>query len=481
MSEPEEAIAERIVGVLNGNGPRNAGNGKSQLSLGTGAARNLSTTTKTHPQMQGISSRWLLKMLPWVQVHGGVYRVNRRLNYAVGDGRVSFTNVGDAVSLIPATLTELPLLRQYDDTAVLEALAGRFQQRQFQAGESIVELGSPANQFFLIAHGKVHKVGQGKYGDETILSVLADGDHFGGHTMLDPSGLWEYTAKAVTPTTVLVLPPGAFPQIVDSSSSLAAQVAQFQANPALPQNKHGEASIELASGHEGEPDIPGTYADYEMRPREYELSVAQTVLRVHTRVADLYNEPMNQVEEQLKLTVQALRERQEHEMINNHEFGLLHNADLKERIHSRTGPPTPDDLDELLSRRRDPHFFLAHPKTIAAFFRECNARGLYPIGADINSKQVPAWRGVPIFSCNKIPISDKQTSSILVMRTGEDNQGVVGLHQVGLPDEYEPSLSVRFMGISEKAIISYLVSAYYSVAVLVPDALGVLENVEIGR
>jgi hypothetical protein len=37
------------------------------------------------------------------------------------------------------------------------------------------------------------------------------------------------------------------------------------------------------------------------------------------------------------------------------------------------------------------------------------------------------------------------------------------------------------MGISEKAIISYLVSTYYSAAVLVPDALGILEDVKIGR
>jgi hypothetical protein len=37
------------------------------------------------------------------------------------------------------------------------------------------------------------------------------------------------------------------------------------------------------------------------------------------------------------------------------------------------------------------------------------------------------------------------------------------------------------MNISEKAIINYLVSAYYSTAVLVPDALGILEGVEIGR
>ena len=67
------------------------------------------------------------------------------------------------------------------------------------------------------------------------------------------------------------------------------------------------------------------------------------------------------------------------------------------------------------------------------------------------------------------------------MRTGEDNQGVVGLRQTGIPDEYEPGLNVRFMGISDKGIISYLVSAYYSAAILVPDAIGVLENVELGQ
>ena len=91
------------------------------------------------------------------------------------------------------------------------------------------------------------------------------------------------------------------------------------------------------------------------------------MLRVHTRVADLYSAPMKPTEQQLRLTIEALRERQEHEMINNRDFGLLHNADLSQRITTRTGPPTPDDLDILLSRRRKSKFFLAHPATIAAF------------------------------------------------------------------------------------------------------------------
>ena len=94
---------------------------------------------------------------------------------------------------------------------------------------------------------------------------------------------------------------------------------------------------------------------------------------------------------------------------------------------------------------------------------------------------MPAWRGVPFLTCNKIPVTETRTSSILAMRVGLEDQGVIGLHQTGIPDEYQPSLSVRFMGINEQAIISYLVSAYFSVAVLVPDALAVLENVQVGR
>ena len=109
------------------------------------------------------------------------------------------------------------------------------------------------------------------------------------------------------------------------------------------------------------------------------MSLAQTVLQVHSRVSDLFNDPMDQLEEQLRLTIDALRERQEHELINNRDFGLLHNADLTQRVHTRSGPPTPDDMDELLTLVwKDPAFFLAHPKAIAAFGRECSARGVYP-------------------------------------------------------------------------------------------------------
>ncbi|MDQ1026205.1 CRP-like cAMP-binding protein [Streptomyces umbrinus] len=452
-----------------------------QKSLGTSAARNLATTTKSAPQMQEISSRWLLRMLPWVNVQGGTYRVNRRLSYSVGDGRVTFVKTGDRVQVIPAELGELPALRTYEDPEVLAELAQRCQQREFDPGDVLASFGSQADEVFLLAHGKVEKIGTGPYGDDAVLGVLADGAYFGEQAITDPEAIWEYTARAVTACTVLALPRQDLDQIAERSESLREHLQQLRAIPTQRANNYGEKEIDLAAGHTGEQAIPGTYVDYDAAPREYELSVAQTVLRIHTRVADLYNQPMNQTEQQLRLTVEALKERQEHELINNREFGLLNNCEYDQRLQPHDGVPSPDDLDELLTRRRGTKLLLAHPRAISAFGRELNKRGLVPETIDMGGNRIPTWRGVPMFPCNKIPVTEARTTSIIAMRTGEADQGVIGLQQAGIPDEIEPSLSVRFMGISEQAIMSYLVTTYYSAAVLVPDALGVLENVEIGR
>lgn len=309
-------------------------------SISTRSARNLATTTKTPPQMRAKTPRWLLKLLPWVDVSGGTYRVNRR------------------------------------DVRITEEVAA---------------------------------------------------------------------------------------------------------------NEEGEKDIEVMSGHEGEPEIVKTFVDYDDHPQEYPLSIVQTVLRVHTRVGDLYSNATDQVREQLRLTIEGLMERKEKEIINNdgngnpdNAFGLLNVADPSMRVTTRTGPPTPDDMDELLSKVwKQPAFFLAHPKAIAAFGRECTLRGVPPATVNLMGSPFMTWRGVPIISSNKLNISEEGKTNILLMRVGEAAQGVVGLYKTGLAGEQAPGISVRLMGISDKAIATYLVTVYFSVAALVPDALGVLENVDI--
>jgi CRP-like cAMP-binding protein len=449
-------------------------------SLTTGAARNLATTTKSVPQIQAATPRWLLRMLPWTETKGAAYRVNRRLTYQSGTGRVSFAGPPATAEIVPPTLAEVDLLHGIEDQALLQAIAARFTRSEYRAGEVITQ---PAS-LVVIAHGKVSRHSAGKYGHAAALGTLADGDYFGEQALTSTSASEAdatATATATTPCIIFALTRQAFGELTAQSPVLRAHLAQRQAHRARPRNKRGEAEIEVTAGHEGEQDLPGTFADYELKPREYGLKVAQTVLRVHTRVADLFNDPMNQVERQLHLTIETLRERQEHELINNAEIGLLNSADLSQRVNTSTGPPTPDDMDALLTRRRKTRFFLAHPRAIAAFGRECTKRRIYPENTQVDGKTTRAWRGVPLLPCDKIPLTSHNTTSILALRTGEKDQGVIGLHQTGQPDEYEPGLSVRFTGIDDQAIISYLVSAYYSAAILVPDALGILENVEIGH
>ena len=109
------------------NGQPSQNGQRPQLTLATEAARNLATTTKSQPQMQEITSRWLLRVLPWVEASGGTFRVNRRATYRVGDRRISITMNGDAdIRVVHDDLRELSILRDFEDDAVLSALARRF-------------------------------------------------------------------------------------------------------------------------------------------------------------------------------------------------------------------------------------------------------------------------------------------------------------------------------------------------------------------
>lgn len=241
------------------------------------------------------------------------------------------------------------------------------------------------------------------------------------------------------------------------------------------------SQIEVDCSAKDEREIPATFVDYEEWGREYVLNAVNTAVDVHTRVSDLYSSPHNQIKEQLRLTIETVKERQESELINNKEYGLLNNIAPSQRVKSRTGSPTPDDFDELLTKVwKEPAFFLAHPQAIAAFGRECTRRGVPPPTVALFGSQFITWRGVPIIPCDKLKVTGGKTN-ILLLRTGESRQGVVGLYQPNLPGQQSMGLSVRFMGINHKAIASYLVSLYCSLAVLTDDAIAVLENVDVGN
>lgn len=460
-----------------------------QRSVTTSVARNLANTTKTAPKMMSITPRWLLSLLPWVQVDGGTYRVNRTKVELAKAERIGIDVSSGTPTFAPEALRSVPLFSALPD-AILTRITSRFRTEQVSLGNKLVAEGEDGNKFFLIAQGQVEVLSKGAHGSDLRIALLSDGEHFGESDIVSdkPS---DVTIRTITPCVLLTLSRKDLDSVLKEAPSLkeafqqaVAQHQQLQSSV----NRYGERNIDLVSGFAENVEIPETFVDYSAIPREYSLSSVQTVVRVHTRVSDLYNGPYNQLEEQMRLTIEGIKERQEWELINSRRFGLLHSVDPAMRISTRYGAPTPDDLDELLALVwKKPAYFLAHPKAIAAFERECTWRGVPPVTTMLFGTPVIMWRGVPLIPCDKLEVNSRYRSNqwfgrtnILLMRVGEADQGVVGLHQTGIPGEIMPSLSARLMGLDSLGVASYLLTAYFSCAVLTDDALGVLENVEVG-
>ena len=460
-----------------------------QRSVTTEVARNLANTTKTRPMMTSITPRLLLSLLPWVQVDGGIFRVNRTRVELSKAERIP-VDVSDAgASFPPESLRNVPLFSGLPD-ALVARMAGSFKTEEVPLGNKVIVEGETENKFFIIAHGQVEVLYKGAHGSDIRIALLTEGEYFGEIEFVSDR-VSDVTVRTTTPCVLLSL------TRKDLESALAGEPhwsAEFR--KALAEylelrslvNRYGEKNIDLVSGFAENIEIPETFVDYSAKPREYPLLTVQTIVRVHTRVSDLYNGPHDQLAEQARLTIEGIRERQEWELVNNKKFGLLHSVDPAMRVSARYGTPTPDNLDSLLELVwKKPAFFLAHPKAIAAFERECTWRGLPLVTQNLFGFPVVTWRGVPLIPCDKLEMKGQYqldrrfgATSILLMRVGEADQGVVGLHQAGIPGEILPSLSARLMGIDSLGVAMYLLTLYFSCAVLTDDALGVLENVEVG-
>jgi hypothetical protein len=254
----------------------------------------------------------------------------------------------------------------------------------------------------------------------------------------------------------------------------------------------GETPLDvLCSSEKKSAEIPEGYVQYQQKPREYTLNSISTIINVDTAVEDVFSSPYDQTKEQLHLAIESLRERQESQIINNDDYGLLKNVPDSQRITpgNKAGSPMPDDLDELITKVwKEPAFFLAHPRAVAAFQRECTRRGVPPATTSLFGGTFILWRGIPIVPTDKLfvdglknPKSKSGKTNILLVRTGEAKRGVIGLYQTGLQNEQGRGLSVRFRGVDNKGLASYLLSLYCSAAILSDDAIAVLEDVEVGN
>src|SRR5580704_3575981 len=100
-----------------------------QRSVTTAVAKNLANTTKTSPKMMSITPRWLLSLLPWVQVDGGTYRVNRTKVELSKAERIGVDVSGGVASFAPEALRSVPLFSRLPDS-IVGRMAGRFKTEE---------------------------------------------------------------------------------------------------------------------------------------------------------------------------------------------------------------------------------------------------------------------------------------------------------------------------------------------------------------
>ncbi|MBP5605897.1 MAG: hypothetical protein J6X60_10205, partial [Ruminiclostridium sp.] len=120
--------------------------------------------------------------------------------------------------------------------------------------------------------------------------------------------------------------------------------------------------------------------------------------------------------------------------------------------------------------------------------RDCTKRAVPPTTTNIPGGTFILWRVLPIIPTHKLrvdgvkePQGKSGKTNILLVRTGEAKRGVIGLYQRNLKNEQGRGLAVRFRGIDDKGVASYLLSLYCSAAILSDDAIAVLEDVEVGE
>jgi hypothetical protein len=224
--------------------------------------------------------------------------------------------------------------------------------------------------------------------------------------------------------------------------------------------------------------------------QEVTLEPIESIVRTTTRVQELFSDTHDQLRWQCEMTAEYMYEAQENLVYNHPAYGLRHNVD-ESMVIDNAGSPSPHVLDDLLGLAwKRPDCYCMHPTALAAFRKSATEQGLTLEAVEIFGCAFTAWRGVPIFPTDKLRLVNRAepaarggrrraagseqavSTDILLLRMGLDKQGVVLLYAADVEtDPSLPHISVRFMGLTDNAVESYLLTLYTAVAVLSSGAL----------
>ena len=237
--------------------------------------------------------------------------------------------------------------------------------------------------------------------------------------------------------------------------------------------------------------IPESNINFDKDPEVIELFSIETLVKVPAKVADINNVPYNQKELQLKLTFEKIFEMKEDLIFyygiknnvqydeNKHKYGLLNYVRNHDRMMKETGQIFElNILDKMLSNVWiKPTFFIAHPNILNQIMCQCTENGIYPNQIELFGFSFMTWRGIPIIPCDKLQRKEENKTlyDIFLIRTGENDSGVVILHNNNINYGQTVSSVVKETSTDDKGLISYRVSHYFNVAVLSENSIYMCE------
>lgn len=174
-----------------------------QRSVTTATARKLANTTKTAPQMGSITPRLLLKLLPWVQVESGTYRVNRTKVELKKGERIAVEYLDGVPSFQAKSLRSIPVFSHIDED-VVRRIARRFVTEEVELGSYLIQEGKERQKFFIVASGQAEVISKGIHGEELRIALLSEGEYFGEADLLSDS-LSSVTVRSITPSVFFTL------------------------------------------------------------------------------------------------------------------------------------------------------------------------------------------------------------------------------------------------------------------------------------
>lgn len=210
--------------------------------------------------------------------------------------------------------------------------------------------------------------------------------------------------------------------------------------------------------------------EYHHQPTEIEIIPIETLIKVPSKIYDIMNYPHNQMNHQIRLTIENILEQQEKYFINNPQTGLITYCNKNGRLLEYSTRVTPDILDDLLALVwNKPSFYLMHPSTLSEFGKACNNKSLNTGNTELFGYQFVTWRGLPIIVSDKIPCD--KTTYVFLIRTGLKDSGVIQLYNLTPTKSGYPGIFIETSMTDNLGSVNTRVTSYANVAVLSNEAI----------